>query len=449
VDRSLARIDVADLLRLASLAADAEAELFERNPRGSGRYSGRLLGRALCQGAALRCKGIRSSRAVEMATFDDVGARVICANLHPDHATVARFVTRHEGPLKGLLVASLAACAAQGLVSVDVVAGDGTKVKANASMAAGATAGQLELEITELEALLDAEVDGWFAQAQAADAAEDALFGEGEDDGGAGPGAGGGAMTLARLTGKIVRRQKAKARLDAEAAGRQAEATAAHQDKIARLQARAAARRADAERLAAETDARVADYQRRAAAKAAAGSRKRPDGGCRCPRTVTSWSAAPGGHSPPRSRRWPPPRPPRPPPHRQPSRPRPALPTRPAGSCPPRRADSTNCATSRYWRANTRSSTPSPPMATPPAPAPCTRCSPRPGPTSALPGSASRSARPCSTPGTPAQRRSPSRLRHARRTEWDSGAPTDAHTYDRRGSRRSVMHASERVPRWT
>jgi hypothetical protein len=55
VDRSLARIEVADLLRLAALAADAEAELFECNPRGSGRYAGRLLGRALCQGAALHC----------------------------------------------------------------------------------------------------------------------------------------------------------------------------------------------------------------------------------------------------------------------------------------------------------------------------------------------------------------------------------------------------------
>jgi hypothetical protein len=52
-DRSLARIEVADLLRLAALAADAEAELFRRNPQGSGRYAGRLLGRALCQGAAL------------------------------------------------------------------------------------------------------------------------------------------------------------------------------------------------------------------------------------------------------------------------------------------------------------------------------------------------------------------------------------------------------------
>jgi transposase len=222
------------------------------------------------------CKGIRSSRAIELATFDDVGARVICGNLHPDHATVARFVTRHQGPVKGLLVASLAACAKQGLVSVDVVAGDGTKIKASASMAAGATAEQLEIEIAELEALLAAEVDAWFAQAQAADAAEDALFGEGGEDGG--PGAGGGPGTLARLTDKIVRRQKARARLDAEAAERQAGATAAHQGKIARLQARAAARRADAGRLAAEADAKVADYQRRAAEKAAAGSRKRPGG---------------------------------------------------------------------------------------------------------------------------------------------------------------------------
>jgi hypothetical protein len=52
-DRSLARIEVTDLLRLAALAADAEAELFGRNPHGSGRYAGRLLSRALCQGAAL------------------------------------------------------------------------------------------------------------------------------------------------------------------------------------------------------------------------------------------------------------------------------------------------------------------------------------------------------------------------------------------------------------
>jgi len=53
LDRSVARIELADLRRLAELAADAEAELFGRNPQGSGRYAGRLLGRALCQGAAV------------------------------------------------------------------------------------------------------------------------------------------------------------------------------------------------------------------------------------------------------------------------------------------------------------------------------------------------------------------------------------------------------------
>ena len=50
--RSLARIDGNDLLRLAELAADVEAGLFARHPRGAGRY-GRLVCRALCQGAAL------------------------------------------------------------------------------------------------------------------------------------------------------------------------------------------------------------------------------------------------------------------------------------------------------------------------------------------------------------------------------------------------------------
>ena len=55
-------------------------------------------------------------------------------------------------------MASLAACAKEGLVRVDLTAGDGTKVKANASMAANVTAERLELDMAELEKLLQAEV---------------------------------------------------------------------------------------------------------------------------------------------------------------------------------------------------------------------------------------------------------------------------------------------------
>src|SRR5690242_14923275 len=158
-------------------------------------------------------KGIRSSRAIEMATWDDVGARVICGGLHPDHATNARFVRRHQEPLKGLLVQSLVACAAEGLVRVDVTAGDGTKVKANASMAANATAEQLGLDIAELEELLAAEAEAWIAQARTADAAEDALFG-GDDGPPAGSPGGRGAK---RTADRLARRTAAGARLEAEA----------------------------------------------------------------------------------------------------------------------------------------------------------------------------------------------------------------------------------------
>src|SRR5258708_24548893 len=114
---------------------------------------------------------------MEMASFDDVGGRVICANLPPDHSTIHRFVTRHEQPVKGLLVASVVACSKEGLVSVDVVAGDGTKVRASASMAANVTLEDLDLDIAGLERLVAAEVDAWIAQAAAEDAAQDALPG--------------------------------------------------------------------------------------------------------------------------------------------------------------------------------------------------------------------------------------------------------------------------------
>ena len=51
-ERSLESIGQPDLIRLAELAAQTERRLFTRNPDSAGRYAGRLLCRALCQGAA-------------------------------------------------------------------------------------------------------------------------------------------------------------------------------------------------------------------------------------------------------------------------------------------------------------------------------------------------------------------------------------------------------------
>ena len=218
------------------------------------------------------CKGIRSSRAIELATFDDVGARVICGGLHPDHATNARFVTRHREPLKGLLVQSLVACAKQGLVRVDVAAGDGTKVKANASMAANATAEQLGLDIAELEELLAAEAEAWIAQAAAADAAEDALFG-GPDvpPPGGGTPAGG---TRKRTAAKLARRRAAQAKLEADQQARQEQAEAERAERIAKLAAEKDRLAARAAEELAKGQARVDRYAAREAAAAAGQGRR-------------------------------------------------------------------------------------------------------------------------------------------------------------------------------
>jgi transposase len=220
------------------------------------------------------CKGTRSSRAIEMATFDDVGARVICGGLHPDHATCARFVTGHKEPLKGLLVQSLAACARDGLVRVDVTAGDGTKVKANASMAANVTAEQLGIDIAELEQLLVAEVEAWIEQARAADVTEDALSG-GDD----GPPAGGTQAGAARTrtAGKLARCRAAQAELAAQARARQEQAEAERAEKIAKLAAEKDRLEARAAEELAKGQARVDRHARRAA-EAAAGTGQRQGG---------------------------------------------------------------------------------------------------------------------------------------------------------------------------
>jgi len=222
------------------------------------------------------CKGIRSSRAIEMATWDDVGARVICGGLHPDHATNARFVAGHKEPLTGLLVQSLAACAREGLVRVDVAAGDGTKVKANASMAANATAEQLGLDIAGLERLLAAEVGAWIEEARAADVAEDVLCGAGDD---VPPPAGGTPAGAARTrtAGKLARRKAAQAKLAADARVRREQAEAERAAKIARLAAEKDRLEARAAEELAKGQARVDRYAQRAA-DAAAGKGRRQCG---------------------------------------------------------------------------------------------------------------------------------------------------------------------------
>jgi hypothetical protein len=77
--------------------------------------------------------GILSSRGIEKACRVDVAYKVITAMAVPDRSRIAEFRRRHEVALGGVFVEVLGLCREAGLVSVGVIAIDGTKVKANAS----------------------------------------------------------------------------------------------------------------------------------------------------------------------------------------------------------------------------------------------------------------------------------------------------------------------------
>src|SRR3954470_6092772 len=113
-------------------------------------------------------RGIRSSRAIERGCVEDVAFRVVGALQRPDHATIARFIERHESALAGVFGEVLLLCAKSGLASVGVIAIDGTKVHANASRDANLDYEQLAREIIE--------------EAKAIDAAEDELYGDARGD---------------------------------------------------------------------------------------------------------------------------------------------------------------------------------------------------------------------------------------------------------------------------
>jgi transposase len=106
------------------------------------------------------CCGIRSSRRIEGQCRTDAAFRVICGGLVPDHATIARFVVGQEDPLEGLFVEGLRLCAAAGLCDLSVVALDGTKIAANASLARNRDAAWIGREVAKLMAVTGEDEQG-------------------------------------------------------------------------------------------------------------------------------------------------------------------------------------------------------------------------------------------------------------------------------------------------
>lgn len=113
-------------------------------------------------------RGVRSARAIERACWEDVAFKTIAMMETPDHATVARFVERHELALAELFSQVLGLCAQAGLVRPEVVAIDGTKMAGNASRESNRDFSEIARQIIE--------------EAIATDQAEDELYGDERGD---------------------------------------------------------------------------------------------------------------------------------------------------------------------------------------------------------------------------------------------------------------------------
>jgi transposase len=170
------------------------------------------------------CLGMTSSRRIERATYEDLPFRVLAANQHPDHDTLAEFRRRHLEALAALFLQVLRLCQAAGLVELGHVALDGTKVKADASRHKAMSYERMLLKEEELMR----EVDALLKEAERTDREEDRLFGKKRGDE--------LPDELARRESRLKKIREAKAALEAEA---RAQAEVDAEDALRRIEERA------------------------------------------------------------------------------------------------------------------------------------------------------------------------------------------------------------------
>lgn len=152
------------------------------------------------------CRGIYSSRRLAQACSDHVAFMYLTGMARPDFHTIATFRKRFQPQLMGLFGQVLQLCQAAGLVRLGHVSLDGTKVRANGSKHKAMSYERM----LQKEHTLEAEIQGWFEEAERQDREEDAENGP-DDDGYSLP------QELAESEKRLETIRAAKARLEEEA----------------------------------------------------------------------------------------------------------------------------------------------------------------------------------------------------------------------------------------
>lgn len=172
-------------------------------------------------------QGVVSSRVIARKTYEDVAFRMLGADQHPDFRTISDFRERHLQALVPLFQQVVRLAGRLGLVKLEHVAQDGTKILANASKHRAMSYARMQ----QAEERLGQEIQALLEAARAADAAEDAAFGPERT----------GDEVPADLSGELARRERrlatiraAKAALEREAKEEAAAIRAADEAERAR-----------------------------------------------------------------------------------------------------------------------------------------------------------------------------------------------------------------------
>lgn len=187
-------------------------------------------------------RGIRSSRRLERALYEDMGFRVLSANQQPDHWTLSNFRRRHHEALARLFVQSVRLAQEAGLVKLRHVAVDGTKLKAYASKHSAMSYGRMKEE----ERRLTEEIRRYLEEVEANDRAEDDEHGS--DSGWRLP------PELATAEKRLQAIREAKARLEQRARAEAEAKEAAREAEAAKKGRRARRKQAPSDPLPADKD---------------------------------------------------------------------------------------------------------------------------------------------------------------------------------------------------
>jgi hypothetical protein len=117
--------------------------------------------------------GTFSSRRIARKLEEDVAYRVLAAGNFPAHRTIAEFRQRHVTAFEALFVQIVRIAREAGVMHLGTLAIDGTKVKANAGKHKAMSYGRMR----EHERQLCEQIAALTSQAEAVDAAEDAVHG--------------------------------------------------------------------------------------------------------------------------------------------------------------------------------------------------------------------------------------------------------------------------------